>query len=1012
MIVMRRRLSPRCLILASLVLVITGPALAERLPFRAYTTSEGLARDFVSCIVQDSRGFIWFCTNEGLSRFDGYSFTNFGKENGLGGQNIYDLMEARDGTIWAATEEGLSRLDPAARPRLAGTGETPSSLFRTFVPRGRSANIIRTLLQSRDGAIWAGTWSGLFRFDPQTEDFETVDLGDPNMRDEWLQVNDLLEEPNGALWIATRYLGLIRRHADGKIERFLHPIVPPEGTVRALAFDGEGGLWAGGYDGLAHLVPRPNDRSMIVAERYVKSDGLADKQIYALQRMGDGRLAVAGSFGLSIVSPQKGARAKILSMGAGKGLTLLKALALGEDRAGNLWIGSDGAGAWKLARDGFTTYGASDGLPDLPVVSFFHDRRGRLYASAPEARPEWAITRLEDPPFHTTRIILAPEIKSVSWGISQLTLQDRHGDWWVPTGQGLVRFTGVPEIEQLASATPRAIYTVKDGLPHNDIFRLFEDSRADIWVSGVGGTARFDRASGRFVTFEGGAHAFGEDAAGDVWAGYWDGSVRRFRHDRFERFGARDGVPAGNIQSLFLDSRGRFWIGSSDGGAARVDAAAAARPVFKPYAIAEGLPSRQVNCFAEDLWGRIYMGTGRGLVVLEPETGRVRHFTKADGLAGNDVQLAARDTAGAIWFGMQEGVSRLSPQAPESRRPPSIFISEVSLSGVRQAMNLFGERAVEGILLSPDQRQIEIAFVGIDFSAGERLRYQHRLEGADADWSPPGDRRSVNYARLAPGRYLFAVRSVDSDGQGSLVPATVSFSIMTPVWQRWWFLALSVAVLAALTYAFYRYRLGHALRLERVRAHIATDLHDDIGASLSQIAILNEVALTRLQSGSGDASGPLATAAQAAREVVDSMSDVVWAVDPKRDRLEDLVLRMRRFAEELCAARDIELRFDTTPDGARRLDAQARRQIYLLFKESLNNAVKHSGCAVIGAELTLDANRLELRVADDGRGFDPRAAHEGHGLASMRRRSEALGGEVRIRSGLGQGTEIRFSIPV
>jgi signal transduction histidine kinase len=581
----------------------------------------------------------------------------------------------------------------------------------------------------------------------------------------------------------------------------------------------------------------------------------------------------------------------------------------------------------------------------------------------------------------------------------------------VPTGQGLVRFRGVDKANDLATAMPSAVYTEKDGLPHSEIYRIFEDSRGDIWVSAYG-LARYDRATRRFQNLGGdGPSAFGEDGDGNLWAGYWGGGISRYRDGRFERFNAQDGIPEGLIGWIMRDSRNRLWIGSTEGGVARVDDPTAVKPTFVRYTMAQGLSSSQVNCVTEDRWGRIYLGTGRGLDVLEPDTGRIHHFTTADGLAGSGVLLSARDQSGGLWFATQSGVSRLVPRAPEPRKPPAVFISELSIAGVRRPINLLGEAALEGLVLSPDQRQIEIGFVGLDFSAGERLRYQYRLEGAGTDWSPPADRRSINYAHLSPGRYRFAVRALDSNGQGSLVPSSISFSIMKPVWQRGWFLAISVAALIALSYAFYQYRLKQALRLERIRTHIATDLHDDIGASLSQIAILNEVALQRLQSGAGVPGGMLAAAAQSAREVVDAMSDVVWAVDPKKDRVEDLVLRMRRFAEELCAARGIELRFDATPDGARRLDAQSRRQIYLLFKESLNNAVKHSGCAVIDAKLRIEASRLELDVADDGGGFDPLAGHEGQGLSSMRRRAEALGGEMSIRSGRAQGTQVHFSIP-
>ena len=318
-----------------------------------------------------------------------------------------------------------------------------------------------------------------------------------------------------------------------------------------------------------------------------------------------------------------------------------------------------------------------------------------------------------------------------------------------------------------------------------------------------------------------------------------------------------------------------------------------------------------------------------------------------------------------------------------------------------------------GLTLGPAERQFEVEFVGLDFSPGEVLQYQYRLEGADADWSAPSDRRAVNYANLAPGRYRFAVRAIDSAGQMSPEPATVSFVVLTPIWRRWWFVTITGVVIIAAAAALLRYRVARLIELERVRTRIATDLHDDIGASLSQIAVLSEV--TRRRAGGSDpiVAASLEKIAGVSGDLVDSMSDIVWAINPRRDRLSDLTQRMRWFASDLLSSRDIAFEF-LSPDSEDdiHLDAEVRRQIYLVFKEALNNLVKHSGSQSARIQLQRETDRIVLRVADHGRGFDLATPAGGHGLASMRERSRAVGGRFDISSRPGAGTELTLEVPL
>src|SRR5215467_10754069 len=376
-----------------------------------------------------------------------------------------------------------------------------------------------------------------------------------------------------------------------------------------------------------------------------------------------------------------------------------------------------------------------------------------------------------------------------------------------------------------------------------------------------------------------------------------NGQIARYRNGSFTVFSAIDGVPPGLITSIYLDHAGRLWLASARSGLIRVDDPESERPVFVDYTTAQGLSSNSVELspglIVEDLQGHIYVATGKGLDRLDPATGHFRHFTTADGLAPGSFRATFRDPDGGLWFATSAGLSRFTPARDEPPQPPPpILISDLRVAGSSRFISALGETDIVLANLAPDQNQLQFGYIGLSFAPGEMLRYQYMLEGADSDWSAPTGQRSVTY-NLAAGRYRFLVRAINSDGVASSMPASVTFRILPALWARWWFLSLAASGLAFGLYRFYRYRVARLLELERVRTRIATDLHDDIGSSLSRMAILSEVAKRRMETTEQEAASILTDIADSARAVVESMSDIVWAIDPRRDDLGNVVFRVR-----------------------------------------------------------------------------------------------------------------------
>jgi ligand-binding sensor domain-containing protein/signal transduction histidine kinase len=1062
-----RKILPGVLLKACLLLALSLGASAQQLPIKSYTVADGLAHDEVNNIVQDARGFLWFCTTEGLSRFDGYRFTNYGERDGLPVARINDMLASRSGMYWIATNGGVSRFDPSALSA-AGEGE-PShaakddggarSLFKTYsLGTETPPNFVNVVYEDRAGNIWAGTGGGLFRLDAGDikGSFHRVELNVQARSDRVLEVLSLLEDREGSLWIGT-IQGLTRRLPDGRTLNYTLQPAQATDIVWALKEDVEGRLWLGHQSGLIVLRPAPaataqqgdgfswraperkqtsvgsvgsvasvgSNRSLLIlaageARLFTTEDGLPHNSVRALHQASDGRFWIGTRGGLSVFD---GTMFRAYS--TAQGLSG-RVSALAEDGDGNLWVGTQTSGALKISRSGLLSYRETEGLGNADIISVFETPAGELYVIS----AKWTINRFDGERFTFVRPNLPQRIIDSSSG-RWVIIRDHLGEWWVATGEGLYRFPNVERFEQLAKVSPVAVYTTAEGLADNNISRLFEDSHGDIWISSYNPPVmlcRWERATATFHRYAepdglpsfNWANVFNEDAGGHLWIGLHNGGLTRFRAGRFDLYGVNEGMPEGLSQGLYFDRRGRLWIATAGKGTGRIEDPLAAQPRAAPFTTTGELDSDNLHCFVEDRLGHVYIGTARGVERLDPQSGRIKHFTTADGLVKSEVVTAFRDRRDTLWFGTREGLSRLVPEPDRQTAPPPVFISGLRIAGVPHPVSELGATEVSGLVLEAGQNQIEIDFFGLSFSAGANLRYQYLLEGIDREWSAPTDQRTVN-ANLAPGTYRFLVRAIGSDGAATPVPASVSFRILRPVWQRWWFLALFALVAGAVVYALFRYRMERAIELERVRIRIATDLHDDIGASLTQIAILSEVVNQRIKKNGSNVSEPLQMIAGTSRELVDSMSDIVWAINPRKDHLSDLSQRMRRFASDLLTARDIEFRF-RAPGGDEkniRLGADLRREIYLIYKESVNNLAKHSRCAQADLLFQIEKDGLLVIISDDGQGFDverkmngDHSGMGGHGLLGLRRRAEALGGTYEVKSAPGAGTTVTLKVPL
>jgi signal transduction histidine kinase/ligand-binding sensor domain-containing protein len=1018
---------------------------AEILPVKTYTAADGLPRDAVSKVRQDARGFLWFCTSEGLARFDGYAFKLYSKDDGLPDPLVQDFLITRSGQYLLATGAGLVHFNPdgVRGPVQAGSKDKP--MFVTYLPPKTPNSpaetpipvwdryYIEVLYEDAQGVVWVGTrFDGLFRLEERDGQLvlHQVELHTGKNP----IVVSMAEDQRGNLWAAA-YVNvgngeLYRLSTNGRVEHF----TKPGWRVHALVKDPRGRLWAGSdHEGvrLCLIDENSDGNRSVFSHCYGKEENLGKGRVIHSFQASDGIIWAGTSNGvvrLDANSPSD--KPNFQLYGEQQGICSRGVYSVNEDRDGNLWF-LTGCGAIRMTRNAFVRYDKEDGLKAKGANSIFTDRSGSLIVVTNEAR-DMMLNVFDGQRFFQVKANTPPGINH-GWGTGQIVVNSRAGDWWFPTDESvLYRFRGITDVRQLLDARPQA-YTAKEGFTDQMVWRMYEDLHGDLWISTSyqDKFLRWDHQTDKIIQLSAASNdpnpaprpnAFVEDTEGTLWMG---GRMKdqcyllRHRNGNLKVFGRAEGIPANEQpRSLLIDGKGRLWFTSESHGIGRID-----DPRSEPLKIAwhnrgNGLSTNWTESLVEDRYGRIYIGTRRGVDCLTPETGQVRSFTSADGLPKGSIYVAGRDTQDALWFASELGVARYVPEAPRPNQPPTIFLTGLRVAGVPQRVSEIGDLSLPELKLSPSQTNVTIDFLSPSATADPHLRYQYKLEGRE-DWSAPTEQRSVDFANLSAGSYRFLVRAVNADGIHSATPASVSFTVAAPVWQRWWFLALAVGAIGGLTFAAYRYRVAQLLALERMRTRIATDLHDEVGSSLSQIAILSEVARLRLpRNGQPDAAGavePMEKVAVTSREAVDAMSDIVWAINPQRDQLSDLTQRMRRFASDTLTARDIRLRFHA-PEQDLSLDAEVRRQVFLVFKECVNNIARHAEATEVEIEFALADHHLSLRVWDNGHGFAETAPEPGqnggNGLLSMRRRAQELGGRLEVSSGNGDGTTIRLEAPL
>lgn len=964
---------------------------------RDWQSEDGLPNNTIFGLAQTPDGYLWLGTRTGLVRFDGIRFEEFSPTNFVAPPNrgIITMLRGRAGELWLAMDRG-------AVVRLAGRST------RAFI-EGLPSNIPGSLAEDAAGDLWISYHGGaVYCLSNGVVIPRTAREGLPEGSDTCALTSDNA----GRIWFAKA--GQAGVFESGRF-RLLHQF---ERLPARLAKARAGGVWLCAGTRLFKLEASGEARELGAFQ-----PGGANTVANVLLEDHEGAVWVGTSFsglfrhGDSGFEPVETTHQEIQS--------------LVEDRGGNLWVGTFGGGLNRVRRRAVALEGPESGLPFPSLLSICEDAQGTLWAATQNGVLVRRVNGRWSPlPADGNRPIEATCVTA-----------DAAGGLWVGNVlHGLYcwrggRFVDWGDDRELRNQTLHSLLSSRAG---------------DLWVGQETPPRILRVRSGRVRAFaippdSRIIRAMAEDAAGNIWAGTSKGNLFRIAGDDITEATPRAGRELASIRCLYATPNGALWIGYAGWGVGRLTEGR-----YAEVRREQGLYDDQISAIVADRHGWLWFSADKGLfkvrqndleAVAEGRAARVRslHYGRGEGLPsleGNfgDAPNALRSADGRLWFPMRTALAVVDPAklgekaaAPVALlerlvvdETPAAWYGGVLPPGDGAALDL--KNPTPHLHLPPGHHRLEFEFTALSFSAPENIQFRYRLAGFDDDWNEPAT-RSASYSRLPAGDYVFQVVACDTDGNWNGTGASLALTVAPFFYQTWWFRMTALAVFTVSIVALVRYvsfrRLHRQLRvleqqaaLHKERARIAKDIHDDLGANLTQIALLGELA--QQDRGEPDkAAERMDKISGTARQAIKSLDEIVWAVNPRNDTFGHLVDYAGQFALDYLRLAGIRCRLDLpeqTP--AHELSTDVRHNLFLAVKEALHNVVRHAQATEVWLRARVTPDALELSIEDNGRGFA--AAPDdalADGLRNMRQRLAELGGECRIESRPGAGTKVNLRLP-
>ncbi|MBC8095663.1 MAG: ATP-binding protein [Akkermansiaceae bacterium] len=966
---------------------------------QVWQTDDGLPQTSASSVVQDRDGYLWIATYGGLARFDGVRFTVFDDNNTpeMSSRHITSLFVDQEGAVWCGNDNGqitsyrdgrfqaLALKGDWSGHKIVGIGAdrkgdlwflcNTGELVRvkdgfSLKPASGASPRLVVFVNNEQGDIWIQRDNEVLLLEHNV--LTPLPLAGANP---FTYIQGIGASRDGGLWIIRDQR--VKKWSSNGQEQDVMP-TPWEGAVVHCLIETKDGHLAAGTSVSGLFLFKTNE----TAVSFSRTNGFPSDWIISLFQDREGNVW-AGSGNGGLAKLRAGNVTTVTPPDRWQGRALLSVLV---DRKNALWIGTEGAGLYRYFQGAWTNYAGSAGIENPYLWSLLEATDGSIWAGM------WGggLVAQQGGVFQAV-----PGISDWNAPVTALLNSSSGEGIWVGTGLGLLKYEA-GKIEWYAKkpeiVSPQVV-AVKEGR-HGEVWFGMSGGGLGCWQQGK--LRQFRRADGLSSELVQSLHL---DSEGTLWIGTGGGGISRLKHGRFSSVTTRHGLSSDIICAIEEDEAGYFWI-SSHGGIMRVSRA-------------------EMNRCADRQTERIQpltYGLSDGLPTLE--------------CSGGFQPAVCRTADGRIWFPTIKGLVAVNPaNVTTNLLPPPVIIERVLVDDV---ITPWGKGTIDPVRLSPGRHRLEIQFTGLSFAAPEKVKFKCRLEGLNSEWIDSGTRRSAHYSYIPPGDYTFQVIACNNDGVWNQRGASLSLKVMPYFWQTLWFRTLAGATLVGfgglLVWWDSRRRtrrkfeqLERQKALEQERSRIAKDIHDDLGASLTRISMLS-------QSARGDVGNPPATDAclrqiySTTGELTNAMAEIVWAVNPQHDTLDSLASYIQKFAHDFLKAANIRCRLDMPLDPPLwHLRAEVRHNVFLAFKEAVNNAVKHAGASEIRISLKVERAAFVLGVEDNGHGFEPGTKEPGgspgthsfsSGLSNFQRRLHEIGGTCEISSAPGKGTKVQFFVPI
>lgn len=1020
-------------LLSALIASNTHAHLSARVPdsdtvqynftLRHYTVADGLPGRRVSSLAQDDQGFIWMASPKGLVRYDGYRFTNHDRTNGLSADAVSTVLRDADGMLWIQYEDGaVDILDPMQRRAVP---------FQQYFGAGGNEMIhapIQGMAVSAAGTIVFGQAGALVRYRGATSGFErrAVPCGG--------ELHPTVVEENDDVWcecasgfVQTSTRELLYLTADAWAPGGSQPIrwegvaIAPE---RGLDRSGMRPSVAQG----AYVNLQRNGRS---TSAWVRPDGT---QVLHDRSSNFPQTRIRYNHRMPLTTDLWLVDGKVRRMHAGDApfdapvvfdLTAVdldmdqEILSVLRDRAGSIWISNE-HGLFKLTMevDHFRRFLYEPHLQGSYGIRIrgMAEIAGRLHVNTEtdgyfilDARTGAILHRDTLPAY---RVAIIPDGKGGLWRAiyGDLIHEDPHGkvDATIKAPYG-ARAIWSALLLGNGSVLMGSENGLRMGDPSDSARTVAHPDHPELDRAVVWHLGRDQEGNILACTNQG---IYELDEQGLVVQRWWPGADRT--HDPLHY------LPTADIRHFQEDAKGGFWLSTSTSGLLHWDRS---RGSVRTFGQRQGFPAASIHAVYPDEQGMLWMPSDNGLVRFDPASEQVKVFTTMDGITHNEFNRIAhcRSADGSFYFGGLNGITLVNPAGidPTSHIPlaPLVLLAVHVEQGDSTRSGDHTLEVMDGrpVIMDHSGRFFTVDMALLSYDDPKEIRYAWRVDGIDIAWNQQSEPH-LRFLSLPYGDHVLRIKALDRAGRWGANELVIPITMLRPIHLRWWFILGCVSAFVAGIYLLARYRVRQLRKVLRVRDRIALDLHDEVGSNLSSIVLFSTAVGTNSDALPPKAASMLKRITENSTRAMESMNDIVWSVNSGNDQVEDLIDRMRAFAQPLCDVAGSELDF-TLGKGllARKLGMEERKSLYLIFKEALTNAVKHARCNCIEVTIKAVDGRLELVVSDNGTGMDDSQLSKvnlgGNGLGNMRRRAKEVNGTLKIGPAASGGTQVVFSVP-